>query len=81
MNEEKPMGVVVTLREIHDKVQLLSKDLNTVDTKLSNMVDFRKELDEHDTRLRHMEAQNAAHWVVHTLALAGITTMIGRLFT
>lgn len=81
MNEDKPTGVVVTLREIHDNVQLLAKDLNIVDTKLSNMVDFRKELDEHDSRLRRMEAQNAAHWVVHTLALAGITTMIGRMLT
>lgn len=81
MTEDEPAGVVVTLREIHDNVQLLAKDLSIIGTKVSNMVDFRKELDEHDKRLRKMEAQNAAHWVVHTLALAGITTMIGRLFT
>lgn len=81
MNEEpKPAGVLITLRDIHDTVQSLAKSVNTLDTKMSDMIDLQNRLDDHDKRIRKMEAQNAAHWVVHTLAVGGIAALIGRIF-
>lgn len=81
MTEEKPTGVIITMREIHDNVQSLTQSISTLDAKISSMVNYQARIEANEDRIRKIEIQNAAHWVVHTITIGGITAIIGRFFS
>lgn len=74
-------GVVVTLREIHTSLQDTTARLTRLDSKVDSALLLRDDVVETERRVRKLEAQNAAHWVVHTIAIGAIAAGIGGIFS
>lgn len=66
-------GVVVTLPEIYQKVQETDTKLDRVIGAVEQMVAINSRLDNHGERLRKVESQIAAQWIV----VGVMTTIIG----
>ena len=79
--ETKPVGVLITIKDIHENVNKLLGEVSRMNNLHKNMVDLEREQEALEERTRRLEVQNAAHWVVHTLTVGGIAAAIGRIFT
>lgn len=79
-NETRPIGVVVTIKDIHENVNRLLSEMSNIKTLSNDVVQLQREHDALEERTRKLEIQNAAHWIVHTLALSGIAAAVGRIF-
>lgn len=79
--ETKPVGVLVTLKDIHENVNKLLGEVSRMNNLHKNVLDLEREQEALEERTRRLEVQNAAHWVVHTLTVGGIAAAIGRIFT
>lgn len=79
-NDERPTGVVVTIREIYENVQELTESFKKLDGTISSVLGLRSNLDTLEGRVRKVEQQNAAHWVVHTIMVGIIAVGAERLF-
>ena len=77
---EQNGGVVYTLREMFDQLQRVSLEVNDLAAIVKSDIDSRGKSDL-ENRVRKIEQQNAAHWVVHTLFVGVIAFALERLFT
>jgi len=80
-DDTKPVGVIVTIKDIHENVNKLVAEMSRVTTLSNDVVQLQRDHDSLEERTRKLEIQNAAHWIVHTIAVGGIAAAIGRLFT
>lgn len=78
MTEEK-RGIVITLEEMYANVQELVRTTVTIDNKLNRVLALPSEVDLLEQRVRKIEAQNAAHWVVHGIMVATIGAALVRI--
>lgn len=81
-------GVIVTLPEIYQDVQETKRTLTEMNTKLDRFISLNQRLDshkedieEHDDRLRKLEIQISAQWVIVGLMVTGVGAMVARVFT
>ncbi|GAA1579154.1 hypothetical protein ACIFOC_00434 [Leucobacter aridicollis] len=72
MSDEAP-GVIVTLPEIYKKVLETDTKLDKVIGAVEQMVAINSRLDNHGERLRKIESQLAAQWIV----VGVVVTVIG----
>ena len=80
MNDEKPTGVIVTLSEMYGEIQRLGAEFSKLSQTVTSDIESRKGSN-YDSRLRKLEQQNAAHWVVHTIIMGAVALGVERLFS
>lgn len=73
-------GVIVTVREMYDELQRVSDAVSELTNTVKTDIETRTKSDI-EGRVRKIEQQNAAHWVIHTIFLGVIALGIERLFT
>lgn len=78
-NESEPKGVIVTIGEIYREVNSTSNKIASLDTKITHVLSLKSEVDQNENRIRKLEVQNAAHWVVHSITIGAIAVAIGRI--
>lgn len=81
MTEEKPQGVIITIRDIHETVQDLKTGLLAIDNKMGSVVELSSDIEALESRIRKVETQTAAFLVVHMLSLGAIAALIGKFFS
>lgn len=81
-------GVVVTLPEIYRDVQETKTRVNAMDNKLDKFLSVNERLDshksdisEHDDRIRKLEIQIGAQWVIVGLVSTGIGALFVKTLT
>ena len=74
-------GVVVTLPEIYKKVTDLETKQDRVIIAVEQMVAVNQRIDQHADRLRRVESQVAAQWVVVGIVITVIGAALVRLFS
>lgn len=78
--EDKSMGVIVTIKDIHENVTRLVREVTELNGLSNDVIDLEREHSKLEERTRRLEAQNAAHWVVHVLTVGAIASAIGKVF-
>lgn len=81
-------GVIVTLPEIYQDVQATKAQVGEINLKLDRFISVNERLDshkadieEHDDRIRKLEIQIAAQWVIVGLVITGIGAVLVRTLT
>lgn len=81
-------GVIVTLPEIYADVQDTKTQVAAMNHKLDRFISLNQRLDSHkadleshEDRIRKVEIQIAAQWVIVGIVTAGVTAMVVRVFT
>lgn len=67
------MGVVITSTDIYNLLLKVDKRVSAIEAKFEAQEEDRISIKEDSARIRILQAQVAAMWVVHTIMLAAIT--------
>lgn len=73
-------GVIITQREIFDRVEEVDEKLDKVIGAVEQMVAVNSRLDNHGERLRKAESQIAAQWIVVGVVITVIGAAVVRVF-
>jgi len=81
-------AVIVTVTDIYDDVQATKKQVSEISYKLDRFISVNERLDshkrdigEHDDRIRKLEIQIGAQWVIVGIVTAGVTAMVVNVFS
>lgn len=83
-----PVGVVITQREVYDRVERLDEKIDTLTAAVSEMVSINKRLDQHHNRqnqhgerIRVLEAKLLAHAVIVGIMTTALSALVVQALT
>lgn len=88
MTPDHGHAVVVTVTDIYDDVQTTKKEVAAISHKLDRFISLNERLDshkkdiaDHESRIRKLEIQIAAQWVIVSIVSTGVGAMVVNVFT
>jgi hypothetical protein len=68
-----PQGVLITNADVYNLLQTIDRRVIKIENTLENQEKDQRDIREDSARIRVLQAQVAAMWVVHTIMIAAIT--------